>query len=466
MLIGKKFSAVDSVANLEEGNYTMHPKLGSIYKRLVKGREQFERVMSKNIAAVMQISSLDLILQQQTDHMVSISDSVNDATETIESAAQESSAAVEEIHSQYENLTGTIAQAAEEIGDINTKIGNSQQELSVIRDLSSTTIEESKNMQKDMDALMEVINRINEVISGINSISSQTNLLAINASIEAARAGAAGKGFAVVAVEIRELAVATQEMTSSMEQFVESIKQASEKSSASVISTIEALNTMTEKIGNVWKINDENQKNMAQVNSSISALAAVSEELNSSMAEMESQSISIQEQCTTLSDNTRMLKQVGTELKQAIKPVVSIEQMLDESTKQLGDMTDDAFFRMEYKEFVGYMDRAINAHQAWLSNLQKMVQTRTLVPLQFDAAKCGFGHFYYSMTPKTPEIREIWVKIEEKHKKFHNFGAQAKQCILKGDFAGAERSYQEAEQHSKELIGDFQKMKAIAAQHL
>lgn len=466
MLIGKKFSAVDSVANLEEGNYTLHPKLGNIYKRLVKGREQFERVMSKNIAAVMQISSLDLILQQQTDHMVSISDSVNDATETIESAAQESSAAVEEIHSQYENLTGTIAQAADEIGDINTKIGNSQQELSVIRDLSNTTIEESKNMQKDMDALMEVINRINEVISGINSISSQTNLLAINASIEAARAGAAGKGFAVVAVEIRELAVATQEMTSSMEQFVESIKEASEKSSASVISTIEALNTMTEKIGNVWKINDENQKNMAQVNSSIGALAAVSEELNSSMAEMESQSISIQEQCTTLSDNTRMLKQVGKELKQAIKPVVSIEQMLDESTKQLGDMTDDAFFRMEYKEFVGYMDRAINAHQAWLGNLRRMVQTQTLVPLQFDAAKCGFGHFYYSMTPKTPEIREIWVKIEDKHKKFHNFGAQAKQCILKGDFSGAERYCQEAEQHSKELIGDFQKMKALAAQHL
>lgn len=463
MLIRRKFSAVDSVANLEEGNYTMHPKLGSIYKRLVKGREQFERVMSKNIAAVMQISSLDLILQQQTDRMVSISDSVNDATETIECAAQESSAAVEEIHSQYENLTGTIAQAAEEIGDINAKIGNSQQELSVIRDLSSTTIDESKNMQKDMDALMEVINRINEVISGINSISSQTNLLAINASIEAARAGAAGKGFAVVAVEIRELAVATQEMTSSMEQFVDSIKQASQKSSASVISTIDALNTMTEKIGTVWKINDENQKNMAQVNQSIRSLAAVSEELNSSMAEMESQSISIQEQCGTLSENTRMLKQVGKELKQAIKPVVEIEQMLDESTKQLGDMTDDAFFRMEYKEFVGYMDRAIQAHQAWLENLKRMVQTHSLVPLQFDAAKCGFGHFYYSMTPKTPEIREIWVKIEEKHKKFHNFGRQAKECILHEDYASAERYYKEAEQYSKDLLGDFQKMKSIAA---
>lgn len=462
-LMRKKFSLVDSVANLEDANYSLQPKLGRIYKRLVQGRQQFERVMSKNIAAVMQISSLDLILKQQTDDMMSICESVSDATEMIESAAQESSAAVEQVHSQYDNLSGTIVHAADEINDINTKIGNSQQELSVIRDLSNTTIAGSKEMQKDMDALMDVLNRVNEVISGINSISSQTNLLAINASIEAARAGAAGKGFAVVAVEIRKLAVATREMTSNMEQFVQSIKEASEKSTNSVISTIEALNTMTEKIGTVWKINDENQKNMAQVNASISSLASVSEELNSSMAEMENQSVSIMQQCTTLTDNTKMLNRVSKDLKQAIKPVVEIEQMLDESTKQLGDMTDDPFFRMEYKEFTGYMDRAINAHQAWLGNLKKMVQNQTIVPLQFDAKKCGFGHFYYSMTPKTPEIKEIWVKIEEKHKKFHNYGKEVKQCILNEDYAGAERHYREAEQYSKELIGDFQNMKSIAA---
>ena len=42
-------------------------------------------------------------------------------------------------------------------------------------------------MQKDMDHLLEVINRMNEVISGIDSISLETNLLALNASIEAAR---------------------------------------------------------------------------------------------------------------------------------------------------------------------------------------------------------------------------------------------------------------------------------------
>lgn len=460
--IKRKSDLIDSVANLENANYSKEPKLESIYKRLIQSREQFERVMSKNIAAVMQISSLDLVLKQQTGHMGKICDSVSEATETIEKAASDSSFVASQVSNQHEDLTQTIVQAAEDTNEVNNKIEYGQKELSVIKDLSLATINDSLEMQNDMNALMDVINHMNEVISGINSISSQTNLLALNASIEAARAGEAGRGFAVVAEEIRKLAEQTQQMTADMGQFVGEITLASQKSAKSVVSTIEALNTMTEKIGTVWEINDENQKHVAHVNNSISSLAAVSEEINSSITEMENQTVNIKEQCINLTNDTKFLQKVSQELKQAIKPVISIEEMLDESTKQLGDMTDDAFFRMEYKEFMGYMDRAIDAHTAWLKNLKQMVDTKMPVPMQFDAKKCGFGHFYYSMTPKTPEIREIWIKLEDKHKTFHNYGKQVQQCIMNEDFSGAEKYYNEAEQYSKELLGDFQKMKNIA----
>lgn len=461
-LMTRKSDLIDSVANLENADYSRQPKLNSIYKRLIKNREDFERVMSKNISAVMQISSLDLILRQQTDQMGVVSDSVTNATDTIQEAAEESSLVANQVSTQHEELTNTIVHAAEDTNEVHAKIENGQRELSVIKDLSLSTISGSKEMQKDMNDLMDVIQHMNEVIAGINSISSQTNLLALNASIEAARAGEAGRGFAVVAEEIRKLAEETQQMTANMGEFVASIKIASERSAKSVDNTIEALNTMTDKIGKVWEINAENQQHVARVNDSISSLAAVSEEINSSMTEMETQAFNIKEQCTTLTENTHLLQSVSRELKNAIKPVISIEQMLDESTKQLGDMTDDVFFRMEYKEFMGYMDRAIDAHQAWLGNLKKMVDNKTLVPLQFDATKCGFGHFYYSMTPKTPEIREVWTKLEEKHKKFHNYGKNVKQCIMDENYSEAEKYYREAEQYSKELIGDFQRMKNIA----
>lgn len=72
MAFRKKIDLIDSVANLQEADYEKSPKLGEIYERLIRSRTQFENVMSKNVSAVMQISSLDLMLKQQTDNMVDI----------------------------------------------------------------------------------------------------------------------------------------------------------------------------------------------------------------------------------------------------------------------------------------------------------------------------------------------------------------------------------------------------------
>lgn len=462
----KKSDLVDSVAELKAADYTKSPKLGDIYKRLLKGRQQFEAVMDKDISAVMQISSLDLVLNQQTDELIAISETTADATEIIQQAAEDSSLVAGQVNGQHEDLTRTIIEAAEDTNEVHKKIEAGQEELSVIKDLSLNTIEESKEMQKDMDALLDVINHMNEVISGINSISSQTNLLALNASIEAARAGDAGRGFAVVAEEIRQLAEETQKLTANMGQFVEKIKEASQKSAKSVTTTIDALGTVTEKIGNVWVINNENQQHVSKVNDSISSLAAVSEEISSSMVEMESKAVSIKDQCENLNGSTKQLRKISRRMKEATQPVTQIEKLLDEAGKQLGDMTDDAFFRMEYEEFAKYMDKAINAHQIWLENLKSMIDKGHPVPLQFDAAKCGFGHFYYSMTPKTPEIRAIWETVADKHKKFHEYGKLVKDAIVREDMAAAQKCYREAEEISKELLGKFEQMKEVALRKL
>ena len=458
----RKSDLIHSVAELKKADYSSNPELEKIYNRLLKGRAQFELAMSKDIEAVMQISSLDLVLTHGTDSLLDVAKHVDHATSTIMDAAEGSSLVAAQVNCQHEELTRTIIEASEDTAEVYKKIEAGQDELSNIKGLSTVTIEESKEMQTDMDALLDIIDHMNEVISGINAISSQTNLLALNASIEAARAGEAGRGFAVVAEEIRKLAEETQTMTANMGAFVEKIKHASHKSSESVTSTIQALGTVTEKIEHVWKINDENKQHVSRVNDSISSLAAVSEEISSSMNEMETQAENIKSQCAELTKSTNTLQGISKELKESTRPVIKIEKVLSEAAKQMGDMTDDAFFRMEYKEFAGYMDRAIHAHEAWLANLKKMVEEETILPLQFDAAKCGFGHFYYSMTPKTPEICAIWKGVEGKHKKFHEFGKAAKEALMNENYSLAKQKYREAESYSKELITEFKKMKEIA----
>ncbi|MBE5883903.1 MAG: hypothetical protein E7291_05755 [Lachnospiraceae bacterium] len=463
-LMKKKSELIKAVAELKDVDYSKDSQLDAIYKRLLNNRDQVEHVREKTIAAVMQISSLDLALTQNTDGLLDISSDVANATTKILESATDSSLVAGMVNEQHEDLTRTIVQAAEDTSNVNKKIEAGQNELSLIKDLSTTMIEESKEMQKDMDALLDVINHMNEVIAGINSISSQTNLLALNASIEAARAGEAGKGFAVVADEIRKLAEETQAMTANMGEFVEKIKLASQKSADSVTSTIDSLGTVTEKIENVWELNHENQQHVAQINDSISSLAAVSEEISSSMVEMEEQAVNIKEQCAHLETNTKELNRLSAEFKEETAPVATIEQLLDESAKLLGDMTGDAFFYMQYSEFIKYMDRAIVAHETWLGNLKRMVDEHHTFPLQFSSKKCGFGHFYYSFIPRTPEIQEIWIPLADKHKKFHEYGKHVLEAIINEDYRQAEKYYKEAEEASKVLLGDFEKMRAIASQ--
>ena len=447
MGIGKgKAVLMKAVSELKEADYSKEPELNKIYRRLLGGRKQFAEVFEKNIKAVMQISSLDLTMQHQTDKIMDISRKVTKATETLFGTSAGSS------NSQHEELTNNIIKISEKTDEVYQKIESGQTELTMIKELSDQTIEVSRELKKDMDELVNIINRISTVVAGIDSISLQTNLLALNASVEAARAGEAGRGFAVVAGEIRELAEETQKMTKSMESFVDDMKSASKKSVKSSTDTIESLASMTDKIKNVWELNNESQSHVSNINVSISSIAAVSEEISSSMAEMEHQ----------LMESSNFMRQVGEDLHEATRPVVDIEKTLDDTVKQMGDMTKDVFFHLEKHEFSEYMKTAISSHHAWLNNLKKMIDSKTITPLQLDSSKCGFGHFYYAMTPDFPGVLPVWEGLGPKHQKFHRYGANVISAINNGDYIEAERIYHEAANYSKELISDMERIIQIA----
>ena len=441
-----KVVLMKAVSELKQADYSREPELGKIYDRLADGRKQFADVFDKNINAVMQISSLDLTMQYQTHKIIDISDKIAKATETTFGTTTSSTG------NPQEELTNTIIHISEETDEVYKKIEEGQNELTSIKDLSAETLAASNEMQSDMDGLIDLINHISSLLSGIDTISLQTNLLALNASVEAARAGEAGKGFAVVAGEIRELAEETQKLTKDMGTFVENMKHASKKSVQSSGSTIRSLSSMANKITNVWELNDMSKRHVSQINDSISSMASVSEEISSSMTEMENQ----------LLESTEFMRNVGRELKQATEPVVNIEETLDESIKKMGCMSKDSFYHMENTEFVKYMNTAISSHQTWLSNLKKITDSRNITPLQLDSTKCGFGHFYYAITPNIPGVLPIWKELGDKHKKFHTYGRIIINAIKNKDYGKAAQVYREAETYSRELISDMEKIIQLA----
>ena len=453
MAVRKKSTLIKSLSELKKADYAQVPELKDMYERLEKGRSQLAEVFDKNIKAVMQISSLDLTMQHQTEKIMDISRKVEKASETIFGASIDSGD-MGDNNSRHEELTNTIIDVSAETDHVYRKIEEGQNELTTIKELSDQTIQISEKLQNDMDGLFKMIDRIGEIISGIDTISMQTNLLALNASIEAARAGAAGRGFAVVAAEIRSLAEETQNMTGNMSEFLEGIRTASKESVHSTTNTMDALSSMADKIKNVWELNNENQGSVSKVNESISSIAAISEELSSSMSEMENQ----------LRDSIGFMKQVGGDLGQAVKPVVDIEKTLDDAVKEMGDMTEDAFYHLENFEFSKYVSNAITAHNTWLFNLKNMVKERTVMPLQLDSSKCGFGHFYYALTPQIPDVLTIWNALGEKHKRFHAYGAEVIQALNNGEYPRAEQLCRETEEYSRGLISDLQAIIRLAGE--
>ena len=462
MALGKKYgNYVKSIAELKEMDYSKAPQLQDIYTRLQKGRGQFEEAMQKNLQAVMQISSLDLILDKEVDDMENISTRVADASQYIHQAAAQTTTVAGEVAKAHEGLTSTIVEVSGETDTVYGKIKDGQQQLTEIRDLSSATIEESKNMEKDMNELLDVIEHMNEVISGITAISDQTNLLALNASIEAARAGEAGRGFAVVAEEIRQLAEQTKQLTGNMGEFVEGIRGASQKSSNSVSGAIDALGNISDKINLVWQINEENQESLGRITDAISSLAAVSEEISSSTDELENQAARIEEQCDELKTDAAKMHEVTDRLNNAISPIVEVEQTMDDVAKIMGQMSKDAFYMLDNKDFQKYVEQAIDAHKNWLVSLKNMVNDKEIRPIQIDDTKCGFGHFYYAMDPQSEEVKAVWDGLAAKHKKLHEYGSRAVKALFAEDYSEAEKIYKEAESYSGEVLSDLQKIDDI-----
>lgn len=467
MALGKNkkiVNLVQSISEMKEENYAAgSPELQNMYERMNAGRRQLAQVYGEDMQAVMTMSALGLKVEHDTVKMTTAAEDVNTATKAIHDATTETSSIAEEVRNAHEGLTNTIIDVSEKTTDIYKKIENGQEELTAIRDLSKDAISESTEMKKNMDALMDVINHMNEVIEGINAISEQTNLLALNASIEAARAGEAGKGFAVVAEEIRQLAEGTKQLTGNMGEFVEGIRDASEKSSKSVDVAITSLDNIDQKINAVWNINDENKKNVGTISESIGSLAGISEEISSSMNVLETQVSCIEDQCSNLSNDAELLTIINGNLKGSVEPLTQVETGMDNVAKVIGEMSRDAFYRMDNAVFDAYVQKAMEAHRAWLETLHTMVTEKNVLTLQFDDTKCGFGHFYYSMHPENPAIAPAWNALAEKHRRFHGYGKEVQQALFDENAEKAEEIYQEAEKCSNELQNDFASILNISA---
>lgn len=438
---------------------TANKNLIGIQDRLTAGKKNFGIVVTKTLQSAMDVSALDLMIDYGKERLEKTTNGLSDASEKILDIVRKAADMGSEAAAQHEELTTAVSETEEEADSVIGNIENCQKELGDMLKLSDETIGHSVQMKKDMGELTDIISHMNEVISEITSISSQTNLLALNASIEAARAGEAGKGFAVVAEEIRKLADETKSLTDSMGTFVASIHAASEKSLSSVDTTVSAMESMNEGLKEVGRQNTENEERIRKIVNYLHTFGALSQEVCSAFINVENQLGIISEESDSVRSRSEELNDVNESLSRILEPVKRIENDLDDTTKLLGSMSGDAFYMMENRVFADCVRNAAAAHENWLKVLKEMAEEKRIRPLQTDERKCGFGHFYYSITPKNKEILEIWKKLEGKHSSFHKCAVTIMDQIRRG--MDTDDTVREAQGIADELKKNFEEILRI-----
>jgi hypothetical protein len=116
---------------------------------------------------------------------------------------------------------------------------------------------------------------------------------------------------------------------------------------------------------------------------------------------------------------------------------------------------------MENEQFIFHLNRAADAHKAWLDSLKAMVAQREVRPVQTDETRCGLGHLYDAVVLKNEEALSVWNRIREKHKTFHHFGQEAQDAVAADEYEQAEEVCLRAEGFSQELTADIQELEHI-----
>ena len=460
---GKDKKIIDAITGLKDvGNVGGAPELVSIHGRLLKGRTSFEGVMTKSLTSAMNISNLDLQVSDRVDELMEISDHLSGASTDLNHISGEAAAVTKQVAAAHDLLAQSITEISGNTMECLQAIENSEENVLSIERLSKDAETDSKQMQSDMSALLAVIEQMQEVIGSINAISGQTNLLALNASIEAARAGEAGKGFAVVADEIRKLADETRALTSNMSEFVTNIRTASQQSAESVETTVTALNQINENLSVIVEGNIDNRKRLQDINESLTNIAATSEEISSSMSEVENQAAQLDEKVAGVAGEVETLREVSESLGAVVKPIITIEECLRSNNKEMGAMALDAFYMPSNHVFIENVASAIEAHKGWLEKLSAMIEEGRPQPIQTNDHRCAFGHFYYAVQPKNEGILAIWKDIRDQHKEFHANGEKAILALKNGDTEGARGFYSRSEAISGKLLKDFEEMVRLA----
>ena len=262
--------------------------------------ENIQNIIIEIRQADKSVSSTTEQLFEIADHVVNISQELNQRSSSVAGASEEISTNIASTAVTSEEMSmniATISTTAEEMSTNMYSISGAVESMhKAIDDIAQQarrsadiTVDGRKLSDKSSNVMSSLGNaavEIGQVTEMIKRIAEQTNLLALNATIEAASAGEAGRGFAVVASEIKELATQSSRAAEDINNKISDVQSNSQDAVKINNKVGEIINLLADSVETITRSVDKQTVTVSEISGNINQAGRAINEIASNIGEV------------------------------------------------------------------------------------------------------------------------------------------------------------------------------------